>query len=147
MSGGGSAAPTLTVASVPAAGATNFDVSLSGRISNALYDVINVDMTLVVETRAIPRILDAFARQNFMTIVDLQMQPADAYDAIAEGYYYGGENVAKLQLVVETIWLRKWTKTHMPDVVRAGLGIKPEPAAPAAGMQPGVPGQQPGGRP
>jgi hypothetical protein len=143
---GGNAAPVLPVAAVPAAGATNFDVSLSGRISNALYDVINIDVAIVVETRSIAAILDAFAKQNFMTIVDLQMQPADAYDAIGEGYYYGGENVAQLQLVVETIWLRKWTKSHMPDVVRAGLGIRPDPVSPPVGMEPGAPGQL-GGRP
>lgn len=156
--GGGkaSSSPALAVANAPPAGSTNYDVSLSGRISNALYDVVNIHLTLVVETRAVPEILDAFAKQNFMNVIDLRITPVDAFDAIREGYFYGGENVASLELTLDTIWLRSWTSTFMPDVVRASLGIPLPPkqvnasggpggAKPAG--PPGRPGTGPGGRP
>ena len=139
-----SSSPELTVANAPLAGSTNFDVSLSGRISNALYDVVNIHINLIVETRAIPDILDAFAKQNFMNVIDLSITPADAFDAIREGYFYGGENVANLELTLDTIWLRSWTKTFMPDVVKASLGI---PLDNKGENTSGGLGGTPGGRP
>ena len=50
----GGAVSTVQRNTAPAAGATNYDV-LSGRISNVLYDVITVDLELIVRTDAIPR--------------------------------------------------------------------------------------------
>ena len=143
------AEPALEMANAPASGATNFDVSVSGRISNQLYDVVLVELGMVVKTSAIPEVLDAFARQNFITILDLKMQPENAFEAIKEGYYYGGENVSRLQLVVETIWVRSWTRQHMPDEVRAMLGVPLDPppvpqGGQAAPGRPGAPGRPPG---
>jgi hypothetical protein len=132
----------------PAAGSTNYDVSLSGRITNALYDVITVDLDLIVETEDITEVLDAFSKQNFMSILDLEMRPVDPFESIAEGFYYGGENMVHLRLAVETVWLRSWIKPHMPADVRAMLGV-PDPPSAAAGQQPGAPGAPgyPGGAP
>ena len=88
-------------------------------------------------------VLEAFSRQNFMTVLDLEMSPADPFESIAEGYYYGGENIAHLKLVIETVWFREWIKPHMPPAVRAMLGVPDPPSAVVPG-QPGQPGQ-PGG--
>ena len=76
------------------------------------------------------------------------MRPADPFESIAEGYYYGGENIAHLKLVVETVWLRSWIKPHMPADVRAMLGV-PDPPSAVQGQpgQPGAPGGYPGGYP
>ncbi|MEE2718676.1 MAG: hypothetical protein VX727_02705 [Planctomycetota bacterium] len=145
--GGGAAKPALEMASAPMAGATNFDVSVSGRISNQLYDVVVVELDMVIATASIPRVLDAFARQNFMTVLDLKLQPEDAFKAVKDGYYYGSENVSRVQLVVETIWLRSWTRQYMPDEVRAMLGVPLDPPPAPAGGAPsgnGAP-QRPGG--
>tara|TARA_Y100000589_G_scaffold324010_1_gene359462 strand:- start:3153 stop:4655 length:1503 start_codon:yes stop_codon:yes gene_type:complete len=145
--GGGAAKPALEMATAPMSGATNFDVSVSGRISNQLYDVVVVELDMVVATASIPRVLDAFARQNFMTVLDLKLQPEDAFKAVKDGYYYGSENVSRVQLVVETIWLRSWTRQYMPDEVRAMLGVPLDPPPAPAGGAPsgnGAP-QRPGG--
>ena len=145
--GGGkaSSSPELTMATAPPAGSTNYDISLSGRISNSLYDVVNIHLSMVVETKAIPEILDAFAMQNFMSVIDLSITPADPFEAIREGYFYGAENVSNLELTVDSIWLRSWTSEFMPDVVRASLGI---PLAPKQGTASGGPGAaQPGNIP
>lgn len=140
--GGGSSRPTAPSVSAPPSGSTNYDVSLSGRISNELYDVVTVELDLVVESASIPEVLDAFARQNFMTVLDLGLKPADAYEAIKDGYFYGGENVASLHLVVEMVFLRAWTKPYMPDEVRSLLGIASQtPNQPIGGAGgPGGPG-------
>ena len=145
-SGGGNspAKPALEMATAPTSGATNFDVSLSGRISNQLYDIVLVELDMVVTTSAIPQVLDAFAQQNFITILDLKMQPEDAFKAIKEGFYYGGENVSRLQLVAETIWLRSWTRQHMPDEVRAMLGVPLDLPPVSQGAPQGAPGRPSG---
>ncbi|MAB82899.1 MAG: hypothetical protein CMJ24_05620 [Phycisphaerae bacterium] len=149
--GGAPKKPAFAMATAPGSGSTNYDVSLSGRISNQLYDVVVVELDMVVATAAVAEVLDAFARQNFMTVIDLKMRPENAFEAIKEGYYYGGENTSRLKLVVETIWMRSWTRQHMPDEVRAMLGIPLDPPpAPAGGSpqgppgRPGAPGRPPG---
>ena len=147
--GGSPGGPALEMASAPSAGATNFDVSVSGRISNQLYDVVLVELDMVVATASIPQVLDAFARQNFMTVLDLGLQPEDAFKAVKDGFYYGSENVSRLKLVVETVWLRSWTRQFMPDEVRASLGVPLDPPpAPAGGAMGGNERpQRPGGPP
>ena len=104
---------------------------------------------MVVATSSIPQVLDAFARQNFMTVLDLGLQPEDAFKAVKDGFYYGSENVSRLRLVVETVWLRSWTRQFMPDEVRASLGVPLDPPpAPAGGAMGGNERpQRPGGPP
>jgi hypothetical protein len=90
-------------------GGPDFSYSYTGRKSNALYDVRLVDVDLVIETTQIPAVLDAISRQNFITIIGLSMTPADPYQAVAEGYFYGAEPVSNVTLQLETLWLRAWT--------------------------------------
>jgi hypothetical protein len=155
MGGGGgsrgAASSAVQRQTAPAAGATNHDVSISGRITNALYDVITVDLDLIVETDTVPEVLEAFSQQNFMAILDLDMRPVDPFESIGEGYYYGGKNMVHLHLAVETVWLRSWITPHMPADVRAMLGVPDPPSntpgQPGAPGVPGAPGGYPGGAP
>ena len=82
-----------------------------------------VELHLVVETSRTPEVLDALSRQNFITISKLSMAPADSFRAVAEGYFYGAEPVSKLELRLETIWLRAWTAEPMPVELKEALGI------------------------
>lgn len=107
----------------------NFEY-LTGRATNSLYDVRTVQVVLVVETRAIPVVLDAISQHNFMTIVDLQLTPADPYSAMVQGYVYGSEPVSNLVLEIETVWLRSWTAQFMPPALREQLKVV-LPAPPA----------------
>jgi len=101
----------------------------TGRYSNPLYDVRWVQLGIIVDTARIPDVLNALARQNFITVIDLQMTPVEPYAAAREGYLYGSEPVSQLNLQLETIWLRSWTTQYMPDEVKMALGVpveKPE---------------------
>jgi hypothetical protein len=101
----------------------DYALSFTGRKSNPLYDVKIVDLELIVDSTAVPSIVDALARQNFMTILDLRMQQADPFDAVRGGYVFGQAPLAYLKLVVETVWLREWTSQLMPDDVKNALRI------------------------
>jgi hypothetical protein len=113
-----------------------FNRTFSGRQSNPLYDVRECDVTLVVATRLLPEVLNAIARENFMTVTRLRMVPADAFADAAEGFIYGPEPVSRVTLTIESIWLREWIGRLMPKDVQMARGtdgrtVDDPPAAPA----------------
>lgn len=106
-----------------------FDRSITGRWSgpgNAVYDVRNVSISVVVSSARLPELLDAFARTNFMTVTDMDLSDVDVWADLELGYFYGSEHVVRAKLVVETIWLRSWTVPLMPPDVRGYLAIPTE---------------------
>jgi hypothetical protein len=100
--------------------------SFTGQESGELFDVLQVRVTLVVDTEKVPSILDGFAAFNFFTVIDLELQPVDKFDALAAGYDYGSSSVSQMTVVFETTWLRSWTTEFMPDDVKTVLGIEIE---------------------
>lgn len=126
-SGGGAPAADPT-AEAP----RDFARSLTGRQSNAIYDVRRVDVVLVAATNQLPFLFDALAKQNFITILDVAIQPADPFEAAASGFVYGKDPVSTVRLQLETVWLREWVTPFMPPEVRTALGVPaPTPATPA----------------
>ena len=103
---------------------TDFSVSLTGRSSNALYDVRTVELVVIVETTKLPVLVDALARENFMTITNIALAPTSNFDAARRGYIFGAEPVSRVTMEIETIWFRKWTAAWMPQEVRDALGVK-----------------------
>ncbi len=103
--------------------ALDFANSFTGRVSNSIYDVRLLEAVVVVSTEQMPRLFDAIARRNFMTVIDLRVRPADAFAAARQGFIYGSEPVSEVTILIETVWLREWTAEFMPGEVRAALGI------------------------
>ena len=110
---------------MPPAGSEDFSTSLTGRISNALYDVVLVDISLVAETSKVSAILESLATNRFLTVRDLSLSKMNAYGDLKSGFLYGDQPVVKMNLTLETIWLRSWIQDMMPNSVRAMLGIQP----------------------
>ena len=102
----------------------DFAVSLTGRKSNKVFDVRNVRVVLIVETDKLPRLVNALGNENFMTITNVSVQPANAFTAAERGYIYGANPVSRVTLDLETLWFRDWTAAWMPQDVRDALGIK-----------------------
>ena len=92
----------------------DFGKTMTGRVSNALYDVRLAMLQVVVATERIPEVLDAIARQNLMTVVNLDVRPADAFEAADEGFIYGPRPVSELRLTIESLWMRPWIAKLMP---------------------------------
>ncbi|MDG2022603.1 MAG: hypothetical protein P8J59_11710 [Phycisphaerales bacterium] len=125
--GSGPADPGAAQVDPSASAAIDKSVSITGRTSNSVYDVRNLECTIVVATRGLPAVIDAIAAQNFMTVLDVQLLPANAFAAASEGFIYGIEPVSTVKLQIETIWLREWTADAMPGDLREALGIKSAP--------------------
>jgi len=118
--------------------AIDFSRSLTGRSSNHLYDVRRVELRIICATTALPEVIDALARRNFITVLELQMAPADPFTSIEDGFIYGVEPVSDVRMVLETVWLREWTAPFMPRSVRDALGV-----GAAAASVPASPAQAP----
>lgn len=113
---------------------TDYAVSLTGRTTNSLYDVREVWLQLVVDAERLPEVIDAISAYNFMTVLDIEMAPADPFDEVAGGYTYGSGPIMKVEMRLETLWLREWMTPIMPRGIRDLLGIPtPPPPAPAQG--------------
>ena len=98
--------------------------SQTGRESGGLFDIFQVRIQMIVDTQRVPAILDGFSAHNFMTVIDLDLEPEDKFVALGDGYDYGSSSVAKMTVVLETVWLRSWTTEFMPDSVKKAIGIK-----------------------
>lgn len=113
---GGEAAPAPAFAPIDpkAPVAYDFRKSMTGRVSNPLYDVRYATVRMVVSTSAIPEVVNAFARQNLMTVVNLRVRPADAFEAAEDGFIYGADPVSEVDMSIESVWLRPWLARLMP---------------------------------
>jgi hypothetical protein len=127
-SDGGHTGPTA-----PPAGTIDRTKSISGRASNALYDVVLLDLDMVVATDRIDEVLEAFSLPIKTTVLDVVYAPVNGFLALEEGYFYGAGSVSRLTLTVETLWLRAWTKAFLPDSVRTALGFPARSFEPAGG--------------
>lgn len=98
-------------------------VSITGRVSNAAYDVVDARMTMIVDAGRIPDLFKAFAETNLMTVLDIDISEVDAWTDLRQGYFYGTQPVVRATLEIETVWLRDWTTPMMPEEVKTALGI------------------------
>lgn len=114
-SGGGSGEPT----------------TLTGRSSSGgsdVYDLRTADLELVVDSSQIDAVLKSFERTNLMTVISMNVDSVDVWEELRRGFYWGDAHVVKLNLRVETLWLRAWTARYMPDEIADALGVqRPEP--------------------
>ena len=112
--------PTIDI---KAEAARDYSKRFTGRVSNGIYDVRLAEVTFVADTERLPAVFDALASQNFMTITNVRIAPADPFAAARTGFLYGIKPVSQVSATVETLWFRDWTARHMPAALRTALGI------------------------
>lgn len=107
----------------------NSQFSITGRSSspsNTVYDVRRVRMTALVDSARVPVFLRSLGRTNFMSVLDMDVEAIDPWEAIQEGFSYGPQHVVRVEFLIETAWLRAWTVPLMPERVRSALGVPPD---------------------
>jgi hypothetical protein len=109
----------------------DYTISFTGRHTNPLFDVWYVRADLIVDSAHVPAVFDALALQNFMTVVNAQIESVDQFGDLKAGYFYGAP-VSRLTLDIETVWLREWTAPFMPVELKQVLSIPVPPATEAA---------------
>lgn len=137
----GAPAPTGAVRKLP----DDYSVSITGRKTNPVYDVRHATLSVLINARDIPQLLNAISAVNFMSVINSSITNVDEYTLFNQGFYFGeGVSVVRLDLIIESIWLRSWLAGHesedaaakltppqpfdrgyMPDDIRFALGLKP----------------------
>jgi hypothetical protein len=107
-------------------------ISMTGRVSNALYDVIHFDMIVDVEVAQMAQFVRTLGDKRLITVREMNVTSVDSAGELAKGYYYGTNPVAHLTLRCEALLMRKWTTPLMPPRVKQMLGVVEQPAAGAA---------------
>ena len=105
----------------------DFSVSHTGRRSNHLYDVRHARLTVDVESRRLPELINALSRTNFMAVLMVTITDVDEHEMLRQGYLYGRTDVVQAELLIETIWMRSWTTELMPQEIRYQLGVDKRP--------------------
>jgi hypothetical protein len=114
------------------------EVSLTGRVTNPLYDVVDFELIVNVEADKIPWFLKELSNQKFITVLSMNVSSVDSAAQQALGFMYGPKPVAQVTLHCEEIFFRQWSRPLMPEAVAKNMG---------AGVAGGgiVPGFAPGG--
>ncbi|TVQ52133.1 MAG: hypothetical protein EA377_10960 [Phycisphaerales bacterium] len=95
-----------------------YDQSITGRRPNQLYNVRYIQLEAIVETERIPDVINALARHNFMTTIDLSVQAVDVYTQMRGGYVFGDEPVSRVTFLIESLWFHEWMREWMPTAVQ-----------------------------
>ena len=117
---------------VPGAGTRDYTKSITGRVTNDAFDVILVDLDMIVATSQIDEVLAGFTIPVVMSVLDVEVAQADAFAALKAGEYLGEGAVSRLVVTVETLWLRDWSGELMPNEVRTKIGMAARPSAEGA---------------
>ena len=132
MSGAASADPNNPappLSNDPSAPLTpNYSVTPSGRVSNGLFDVIHMNVVMVVEADRLPMVLDQLGRGRLLSVIRVdRIEPMDTAAAANAGYFFGNKPCVRVEMVVEDLLLRKWTEPLMPEAIKSALGIQSPP--------------------
>ncbi|MEM7577083.1 MAG: hypothetical protein AAF328_06355 [Planctomycetota bacterium] len=108
-----------------AAVAANYFFAPTGRVSNNVFDVRHVKLTLHADVQKLPDLYNAIGDTNYMAVVDQRITGLDEFDfgALGGPFLYGPGDIVQVELVIETLWLREWTAPLMPDDVKTYTGV------------------------
>jgi len=102
-----------------------FRPSFTNRTSDELFDVIRVQLVVVVDCRDVLKLIDRVTRGKFLyQLVGVEYTRSEASDE--RGYFYGGEPSIRAVLDFEGYMARKVYKPLMPAMVLEDLGIAKE---------------------
>lgn len=119
QTGGGSGGALFRAApSRGKAGTAAIDLteSLTGRRGGADYDVSLMTVSIVAETDAVNRFIEAlYKRNNGYTVINRRDTAVDPYEALSKGFVYGSGQCVQVDLLLEVLFFRGWTEKVMPE--------------------------------
>ncbi len=98
--------------------------TLTGRVSNQIYDVINYEFTVIIPARYLPLLQENLLRQNCHTILSIDMSNVTSAANTGtqagqsmgeESYYYGTDPVVRTTLKCELLLLASWERGTWDD--------------------------------
>jgi len=100
----------------------DYKITPSGRVSCAMYDVVQFRLEMVVTAKDIPWILDCLVRNKLISVLNVESIVAeDVTSAEKNGFFYGQQPVVRMSVRCEALFLREWTKDLMPEAIKRML--------------------------
>ena len=100
--------------------------SLTGRKSDEQFDVVRFVVSVVMDQRDLPQLIDRISRVNFYQCLNASYAMVDHESEIAQGYFYGTDPVVRATFEFEGYLAREVYLPLMPTAVCELLGIKAE---------------------
>ena len=105
----------------------DFKVSPTGRAGgNPLYDRRTARVEMIVDAASINTVLSAFANTNFMGVISMNATWYPGAADLRQGFDYGDRDLVRLELDLETVWIRSWLEPLMPPDVKKIMGLATE---------------------
>jgi hypothetical protein len=99
------------------------NVSLSGRTSNKLYDVLRFKVDLTIDAAKLPQILHAMEVGQFFTVLGVQVNGVqDPALAAQQGYRFGDKPTLLVELDCEMLYMKGWSDPYVPQTVKSAYG-------------------------
>jgi hypothetical protein len=123
---GGSGVPVTKVD--PAGTITlNRSASLTGRLSNSVYDVVHYQLVIRVRESDVTTVLAELPRGRLHYVLGVDMRSIDSPSEATMGYVYGNDPVVELTIRCEALFLREWTQQWMPRGIKVMVGMEEAP--------------------
>lgn len=118
------------IPSVGGSATTGVGAMLTGHVSNARYQVVLMQVSLVAEPWMINKFINQLYHQNNGYIVlNMDIRTVDPIQAITQGFVYGKVPAVRADLLFECVMFSRWNKRVMPADYRSALGLASTPAA------------------
>lgn len=127
QSGGATPTEGDTAAAAPAGKV--YTRSVTGRVSNPMYDVVHSHITVVMDERSVRDFIRMLERNRLITVLEVKQSKVDNNEARDVGFEYGDAPVVQLSIHLEHLFLRAWTTPLMPDTIKKALGVTPAAGA------------------
>ena len=99
----------------------------TGRVSNAMYDVVPFRLAIDVEADHVNQVLQELVRNRLIYIGNQDLYTIDPASLAPLGYLYGPRPVVRLVVTGEELFLRKWTVPLMPNRIKELLLLMAPP--------------------
>jgi hypothetical protein len=119
---GASAAPAGPVVDIDA---KDYTLSPTGRVCNRLYDVVQFNVTAVLDAKAVKPFIQQLQYNQFINVLESDLQGVDLDQSLDEGYEYGKRPVVEVRLRCEALFLRDWTAWIPPRPLPPGSTAPP----------------------
>jgi hypothetical protein len=114
-----------------------YTVSVTGRYSNGMYDVVPFRLVVDVDASKVNEFIEMLSKDDRSITIDSENEYAlDAEVESSHGYLYGPDATVRLQLDGEILFMRGWTEKLMPEPVKIMLGLVQGAAGSPGSMQP-----------
>src|SRR5690606_12065396 len=105
----------------------HYEVSLTGRVSNPIYDVVQFRLIVNVDATRLPQFVQELTSGQLFYVREMSAVVVDSAQQMAQGFIYGKQPVVTVTLDCEELFLRAWTTQYMPEPVKLTLGVTSPP--------------------